>query len=97
MERLVTVAKLSEMRQPDQTRIQLKLTDEEMQTGMSEPNPVGSKAPLGSCTSLSFQNGAEQARMITPSDDPEDAVNETVGMNNRDFCANLEGHRGSEF
>ena len=28
--------------------------------------------------------------MITPSDDPEDAINETVGMNNREFCANLE-------
>ena len=34
VERLVTVAELSEMRQPDQTRIQLKLTDEEMQTAV---------------------------------------------------------------
>ena len=34
VERLVSVAKLSRTRQPDQTRVQLRITDEEMQTGV---------------------------------------------------------------
>ena len=70
VERLATVAKLSKTRQPDQTRIQLRLTDEEMQTAecLSLTQLVG-KARHGRCPAppllspppAPFRDGAEQA------------------------------------
>ena len=44
---------------------------------------VGSKAPRGSCTPAPEQN---HRRMVTLSDDPEDAVDEMADRNNREIC-----------
>ena len=93
VERLDLVAKLSRMRQTDQTRIQLRITDEEMQTAVClSLTQLGGDAHHGSCTPISLREGAEQAveqghrRMITLSEDPADAVDETAGMFNYESC-----------